>query len=255
MSRTEARYGLWLHPHAPAAVSVGRPDRVHWSYHIGTSPALFQKVADVAVSSDPWRLVGEGLERFGIVADTTRQDYQTGGPFFFYADFSRSCRECGEEFVYTAEAQRFWYEELGRPHDSVADRCAACRAVSRGRRQAQRRWGEALEGWRPEAPTVEAGSALASAALDLVETREGSAKILDLAMGALHIAARAAPDSLVLDAWTCRLEAARGRAEAAFEAGQRYIAGTVPGAANADLYAAVERVLGKATEKGKKRER
>ena len=31
------------------------------------------------------------------------------------------------------------------------------------------------------------------------------------------------------------------RAEAAFEAGQRYLAGTTPGAANTELYAAIER--------------
>ncbi len=41
------------------------------------------------------------------------------------------CERCGEEFWFSANEQRVWYEEWGFWIDSVPKHCAACRTMLR----------------------------------------------------------------------------------------------------------------------------
>lgn len=57
----------------------------------------------------------------------------------FYIDRVVTCRECGTEEVWTAEAQKWWYEVAKAHIDSQAVLCRACRARERERKAAARR--------------------------------------------------------------------------------------------------------------------
>lgn len=52
----------------------------------------------------------------------------------FYADKVFTCRDCGEEQVWTAKQQKWWYEERLGPIDSAAVRCLPCRRARRAQR-------------------------------------------------------------------------------------------------------------------------
>jgi hypothetical protein len=49
----------------------------------------------------------------------------------YYLDMSFTCRDCGEEQVWTAKQQKWWYEIALGPIDSRAVRCLPCRRARR----------------------------------------------------------------------------------------------------------------------------
>lgn len=52
----------------------------------------------------------------------------------FYVDTIFTCRDCGQEQVWTAKQQKWWYEERLGPIDSTAVRCLPCRRARRTQR-------------------------------------------------------------------------------------------------------------------------
>lgn len=81
-------------------------------------------------------------------ADISKQNY-TVCPRYWYVDATFICRECGQEFVFTASEQRFWYEEKQFYVDSSPKSCVKCRRAERTRLELRRRYdatiAEALE--------------------------------------------------------------------------------------------------------------
>ncbi len=63
-----------------------------------------------------------------IVANTSRQKAPTVAVTHYY-DVMRRCRDCKRMFLFFAEEQRYWYEELGFGLDSDCVRCVDCRKV------------------------------------------------------------------------------------------------------------------------------
>jgi hypothetical protein len=61
-----------------------------------------------------------------VRADISKQDYSVC-PRFWYIDAAFRCARCGQTFVFSAEEQRFWYEELRFYIDSRAKHCQTCR--------------------------------------------------------------------------------------------------------------------------------
>lgn len=61
-----------------------------------------------------------------IKADLTRQTSATL-PVTHYYDLDKLCRDCGQRFIFFAEEQKHWYEELGFPLEADCIRCPACR--------------------------------------------------------------------------------------------------------------------------------
>jgi hypothetical protein len=61
-----------------------------------------------------------------IVADLERQTSATI-PVTHYFDLERSCVDCNRPFIFFAEEQKYWYEELGFGLDSDCIRCVDCR--------------------------------------------------------------------------------------------------------------------------------
>jgi hypothetical protein len=61
-----------------------------------------------------------------VGADISKQDYSVC-PRYWYVDAAFRCARCGETFVFSADEQRFWYQELGFHIDSHARHCQTCR--------------------------------------------------------------------------------------------------------------------------------
>jgi hypothetical protein len=66
-----------------------------------------------------------------IEADLTRQSRATV-PVTHYYDVSRECRDCGRPFIFFAQEQKYWYEDLGLPLEADCVRCVPCRKREHG---------------------------------------------------------------------------------------------------------------------------
>lgn len=63
-------------------------------------------------------------------ADTAKQDFSVC-PRHWYIDATFQCEACSTEFVFSAQEQRFWYEDRGFYVDSIPRKCPACRKQAR----------------------------------------------------------------------------------------------------------------------------
>ena len=63
-------------------------------------------------------------------ADVSKQDY-TVCPRHWYIDAAFTCRGCDNDFVFTADEQRFWYETMRFYVDSRPVKCNHCRKADR----------------------------------------------------------------------------------------------------------------------------
>lgn len=61
-----------------------------------------------------------------VVADLARQTPATV-PVTHYFDLEHKCCDCGRPYIFFAEEQKYWYEELGFGLDSGCVRCVDCR--------------------------------------------------------------------------------------------------------------------------------
>lgn len=66
-----------------------------------------------------------------IVADLSRQTRATV-PVTHYFDLDRQCRDCNRSFIFFAQEQKHWYEQLGFGLDSDCVRCVDCRKQQQG---------------------------------------------------------------------------------------------------------------------------
>ena len=63
-----------------------------------------------------------------ILADITRQHPATVHVTHYY-DVKRVCRDCKRQFLFFAEEQKYWYEELGFRLEADCVRCCDCRKI------------------------------------------------------------------------------------------------------------------------------
>jgi len=68
-----------------------------------------------------------------VRADISKQDY-TVCPRHWYSDAIFKCADCGNEFLFSAREQRYWYEERKFYVDSYPKCCPDCRKMERARR-------------------------------------------------------------------------------------------------------------------------
>jgi hypothetical protein len=74
-----------------------------------------------------------------LAADLSRQSRATV-PVTHYFDAKRQCRDCGRWFIFFAEEQKHWYEELGFALEADCIRCVDCRRKQRGLERARQRY-------------------------------------------------------------------------------------------------------------------
>lgn len=77
-----------------------------------------------------WRSPDSNVPDTAIAADLSKQ-VQSTVAVTHYFDAKRQCRDCGRMFLFFAEEQRYWYEELKFPLDSDCVRCVECRHSER----------------------------------------------------------------------------------------------------------------------------
>ena len=74
-----------------------------------------------------------------IKADLSKQaPHNSYGPPMWYVDQKRNCRDCGQEFVWTAKKQQHWFEVLKLPIQVQALRCPTCSRKVRLAKAAQK---------------------------------------------------------------------------------------------------------------------
>lgn len=100
-----------------------------------------------------------------IVADLSRQTPATV-PVTHYFDLARRCRDCSRQFIFFAEEQKYWYEELGFGLESDCVRCVECRKTQQGIAR-QREVYESL--FHVHNRTVDQSLQMAEACLSLIE--------------------------------------------------------------------------------------
>jgi len=99
-----------------------------------------------------------------------------------YFDAKRVCRKCGRPFLFFAEEQKYWYEELKFPLEADCLDCAPCRKDEQQLRVIRQKYDALLaETARTEIDTLE----LVGCALLLVESSVFSAKVLPKLRGLL----------------------------------------------------------------------
>ncbi len=87
-------------------------------------------------------------------------------PVTHYFDVKRECRDCGKAFIFFAEEQRFWYEELGFPLESDCVRCVPCRKTQQGTAAKRERYEELFHATHL---TVDQNLEMADCCLSMVE--------------------------------------------------------------------------------------
>lgn len=76
-----------------------------------------------------------------VAADVSRQA-RAAVPVTHYCDIDIVCRDCRRRFIFFADEQKHWYEELGFPLEADADRCPPCRKHLRHVAQTRLRYEE-----------------------------------------------------------------------------------------------------------------
>lgn len=88
-------------------------------------------------------------------------------PVTHYFDVTRKCADCGRPFIFFAQEQKHWYEELGFGLDSDCVRCVNCRKRQQGIAMARERYEELFH--VPER-TAEENLEMAACCLALIES-------------------------------------------------------------------------------------
>lgn len=93
------------------SVELARQGHLNWA----CNPCL---IDGKALSAQPW------LQEWG--------DFE---PFYAYYNKDMTCADCKTDFVFSADEQRFWYEEKRFPVVSYPKHCLDCRRKRRGRKK------------------------------------------------------------------------------------------------------------------------
>lgn len=123
---------------------------------------------------------GQRLPRGFLWGDPSRQMYGMGGPVNIFGPLERSCRTCHEAFVFTAQEQRHWHEELGFYIDATAVHCRPCRTARQRLESARRAYELALRAAKAVS-CAENHLAVARAAVKLIGA--GGSAPIDKALG------------------------------------------------------------------------
>ena len=125
--------------------------------------------------------VGVRVPSTAVVADVTRQQPATLHVTHYF-DAKRICRRCGRPFLFFAEEQKYWYEDLEFPLEADCWECVPCRKDEQRLRLIRQKY-DALsrETARTEADTLD----FVECGVLLVESCVFSAKVLPKLRGLL----------------------------------------------------------------------
>lgn len=125
-----------------------------------------------------WRLSSEKaifVPGTGVVADLAKQSFSCVATTI-YMDEIRSCRVCGQKFLFFAEEQKHWYEELGFTLDADCVDCLKCRKADQAKRVL---FGRYQELWENPTRSVEESIEFTEAGTRLVEAGLGKERMAE----------------------------------------------------------------------------
>jgi hypothetical protein len=100
-----------------------------------------------------------------IEADLTKQSQATIAVTHYF-DVTRKCRDCGKSFIFFAQEQKYWYEDLGFTLNLDCVRCVPCRKRQRGIARKRERFEELFH---LEKRTADENLEMADCCLSLIE--------------------------------------------------------------------------------------
>jgi hypothetical protein len=151
------------------------------------------------------------LPRGAVRGNPRRQLYCAGHhiPKYFYVDEDRPCVQCGLEFTFGAEEQKYWYEERRFNSHSVPQRCLACRRRRRSEVALRERIARARRAIEADPRDPAAQLALAEAIVEYHERADAGS--LDHAVAAARRAAELWPECVEAAYWEGAAQARAGR--------------------------------------------
>ncbi len=91
-----------------------------------------------------WACIYCEQSKRAIFQDYSKQNYGLGGPILYYITKEMHCESCKKEFTFTAEDQRFWYEDLYFNYGSYPKHCLSCRKETRRKKALHKQLAELL---------------------------------------------------------------------------------------------------------------
>jgi len=163
------------------------------------------------------------LPRGAVRGDVRKQTFcsMCHSPRYFYVDESKTCVQCGRDFVFGASEQKYWYESLKFHFDAVAIRCVACRRRQRTLRALHAQLGEARRRARND-PEDPAGQLELAETLVRFHQRTGEGHLND-AIAAARKALKLWPGAWEALFWEGMAQALSGRQAKAREALTRFV--------------------------------
>lgn len=155
------------------------PDPLDLGVRFNTNTFLVHGIRDALEAAGLWfgRDRPRRIANTAILADLSRQT-AASVPVTHYFDLEVICRDCRRPFIFFAEEQRHWYEELGFGLVSDCVRCVPCRRRQQELAQ-QRKTYETLCAVTER--TADQSLAMAAACLRLIEagafTRKQTARV------------------------------------------------------------------------------
>ena len=111
----------------------------------GSAPLVSKdEVPACTIDSAHWRY--SSLQYFpetAIFADTSKQNFAIY-PRKIYVDIEETCEVCGRPFIFYAQEQKHWFEDLGFWIDAHCTRCVECRKKDQGTRFMHKRYQELI---------------------------------------------------------------------------------------------------------------
>lgn len=80
-----------------------------------------------------------------IASDPRKMNFCVTPKYLAYFDEEKTCFDCKKEFIFSKEEQQYWFETLHFWHDSIPDRCKACRKKIRHQKELVKRLSALLE--------------------------------------------------------------------------------------------------------------
>lgn len=152
---------------------------------------------DVFVHWHPGR-----IPNTAVPADVSKQVGATIQVTHYY-DLDRTCRKCNRPFIFFAEEQKYWYEELKLPLEADAVNCVPCRRKIRELQALKARYQELYHADRSETATYE----MVEAALVLVEEGIFQVTVLEKLKGMVRQVAEPKGDTARFETIIDQLEA------------------------------------------------
>ncbi|MBK8206412.1 MAG: zinc-ribbon domain containing protein [Planctomycetes bacterium] len=113
-----------------------------------------------------------------VRGDITKQNFCLETPFYYYEDQTKTCLQCGSNFVFSAKEQKYWYETLSFHQWSLAIRCRECRRKRRTEAAVHRQVSRSKAAVRAR-PTDARAQLAAAAAIHALRTGYGAGRIDD----------------------------------------------------------------------------